>query len=110
MMSGMNGLVTLVTLLSIAWTIGFVYLIWVVSSKETGVVKLVGQVTAIVVLTLAVVLFIYGWSAGGRMGKSCRMMGGEMMGKEKGKMMKEMMKDPEMKKLMMEKMEKGMKK
>ena len=48
---------------------GFAYLIWTVSAKETGNVKLVGQVIAILIAVFALVILLYG-------GIYCGMMGG----------------------------------
>ncbi|MFC1571441.1 hypothetical protein ACFL31_02695 [Candidatus Margulisiibacteriota bacterium] len=109
--------------------LGFAYIIWVLSNKESGNIKSAGQIIAIVIAVIAAIILLYGtlysgvmgrggW-CGGRKGKgSYGMMGKKMssqyMMKKVGKMsdegrmgmMQEMAKDPEMRKEMQECLEK----
>lgn len=72
------GLILLVVLL-----LGFAYIIWVLAAKESGNVKIVGQVIAAIIAILAVIVLIYG-VVGGPMKGGCMQGKGTMM--EPGKM------------------------
>jgi hypothetical protein len=99
MMSGMGTGMIWGSLLAVVLLLGFAYLIWVQAIKESGGVKGVGQVIAIVIAVLAVIILLYGSVYGGMMGK-CGGKGGRMGGMsdrmekmmDKGMMDKEMMK------------------
>ncbi|MDD5593968.1 MAG: hypothetical protein PHG97_04450 [Candidatus Margulisbacteria bacterium] len=108
MMGGMMGagfgwLFLLYTLLVLFLILGFAHIIWLMSVKESGSSKLIGQIISIVIVVLVVILFLYGAIYGRGMMKNC-MMGQGMMGKDmmmKQEMMKGMEKmTPEMKKMM----------
>ncbi|MBI5699559.1 hypothetical protein HZC35_04510 [Candidatus Saganbacteria bacterium] len=96
------------SLLGTLLILGFAHIIWVISIKEAPTTKLIGQILAIAITVLIVVLFLYGGVYGGLMGRGGYgmhgMMGPGMMGK--GMMgpeyMDKMMKSPEMKKWMEE--------
>jgi hypothetical protein len=78
----------LVPLLVVVLLLGFAYLVWVFSNKETGGVRIIGQVVAIVLVVFAVLLLFFGGVMGGMMGPGMMgpgmmrsgMMGGGMMG------------------------------
>jgi len=84
---------------------GFAYIIWVLAAKETGGIKLTGQIIAAVIAVIALLVLVYGSLYGGRMrgmgmmgGKGCEMMDSGKMNKmmpssEKHQMMKEKMMD-----------------
>jgi hypothetical protein len=115
--AGFGWLMTLNTILLLFGVWGFAYIIWTMASKESGNLKMIGQVIAGVIAVMIVAILIYGLSFGSQMRSSMRsgMMGGSMMGcpmmgsgmtkgKDGGKMM-----TPERQKMMKEKMEhKGM--
>jgi hypothetical protein len=77
--------------------LGFAYIIGVMAMKETGNVKLAGQVIAGVIAVLTIIIFLYGAIWGGQMkrgmmgGSGCPMMGkgmkmdGKMDGMKMGK-------------------------
>jgi len=98
MMGGyFGGIFIFWSLLAIALLFGFAYIIWVLASKETGGIKLAGQIISVAIAVLVVILVLYGLIYGGRMKGPGMMRMGE---KERGEMMKEMMKNPEMRKMM----------
>jgi len=103
MMGGyFGGIFIFWSLLAIALLFGFAHIIWVISIKESAATKLIGQILSIAIVVLTLILFLYGAIYGGRM-MSGGMMGPSMMRmgeKERGEMMKEMMKSPEMRKMM----------
>jgi hypothetical protein len=89
-------------LLALSLLLGFAYIVMVFANKESGLVKLAGQVIAAVIVIIAVVMLLQCGTM-----KRCPMMGrGMMQGKDSDKMMMEMMKkNPDMqKKMMQEKM------
>ncbi len=96
MMSGgmVGGLVLMTFLL-----FGFAYIVWVLAAREAGGLKLIGQVIAVVIAVLALLILVYGSVYGGRMHN---MMGRGMMGP--GMWDKGMMQNPEMQKMMQERM------
>lgn len=101
MMYGMVGLSLLVLFL----VLGFAHIIWILSVKESGLSKLLGQIVAAVIAVLVIALYIYGMAAGPKMHKGMMGsgMGPGMM--NKGMMCPDMMdKKMEMKKEMMKKM------
>jgi hypothetical protein len=105
----MGTVMVLWSLLSTCLVLGFSYIIWILACKESGYLKIGGQILAGVIKVLAIILFIYSLVIGCQMkmplgGKmDCPMMGGKGDGQ---KMMMEMMKkNPEMMKMMKEKME-----
>lgn len=70
---------TLVSLLGLGLLLGFAYIVLVSANKEGGALKMTGQVLAVIIALLAIVVFIYGASAGNKMkhrmsGMSCPMM------------------------------------
>lgn len=72
MMGGMMGagfgwMFLLYTLLMLFLVLGFAHIIWMMSIKESGSSKLIGQIISIVIIVLAVVLFLYGGYKGGKM-------------------------------------------
>ncbi len=109
---GFGWLMLLYALLCLFGVWGFAYIIWVLSAKETGSIKMIGQIISIVVAVLIVLILISGSIYGGRMmsggmGMGMGMMGSEMS-KERMEMMKKMMmNNPEYQKMMMEWEKKG---
>jgi 4-amino-4-deoxy-L-arabinose transferase-like glycosyltransferase len=89
-------------LLTLFMVLGFGYIIWVLAAKESGNVKLAGQIISAVIIVLAVILCLYGAVRSPRIGN--QMMDQEMMMKQQQNMMKQNMeKMPrEMKKIMRE--------
>lgn len=83
----------LVSCLFLFYVLGFAFIVWCFAGKEAGMLKIAGQVIAVIIAVLVIVLFIYGGMKGGRMGKgmcpmckpghSCMMHSGD-----KAKMMK----------------------
>jgi preprotein translocase subunit SecG len=101
------------SIISAIFVIGFAYIILVLANKESGNMKLAGQIVAALVAIVAVVVLLYGATGRGHYG----MMGGKgMMMGGKGMMMEMMKKDPSMmqdmckNKEMREMMQKGLKK
>jgi hypothetical protein len=74
---GMMGGMGFIWLLVVVLVLGFAYLIYVSSSKETGNVKQAGQVLAWVIVILVVLLVLFGLIWGGVGGRG--MMGRGMM-------------------------------
>jgi len=76
-------------LLSVVLLLGFAYIIWVLAEKESGTIKTVGQMIAVIIAVLAVIVLIYG--AVGPRGSGCMSGMGGMTGQgkmmEPGKMM-----------------------
>jgi hypothetical protein len=109
MMSGFTSILLLYSLLVLMMVLGFAYIIWIMSVKESGNAKLPGQIVSIVIVVLSLLLFLLGITYGGQMRskmKGCPMMGSGMMeGKGSQKMMEMMKKNPEMGKKMMKMME-----
>ena len=60
--------------------LGFGYIVWLKAAKQTGSTKLVGQIIAIVIIVLAVVLCVYGGMKAGKM--KHQMMDKEIMMKQ----------------------------
>ena len=77
--------------------LGFGYIILTIAAKESGNIKLAGQIISIVIIVLAVLLCVYGGMKGGKMRGQNMMMKQEMM---KQDMMKQGMDKHEMKKMM----------
>ena len=80
MMSGMAGGMVEGLLLAVSLLLGFAYILWVIASKESGNVKLIGQVISAVIAVLAVVILlggVYG-SLTGKAGMCGAMKGGHM--------------------------------
>ena len=69
MSSGMMGGMVWASVLSVLLLLGFAYIVWVLSSKETGTTKSVGQLIAALIALIALVLLLYGTVYGGVMGK-----------------------------------------
>jgi len=105
MMSGMGNMVIIWSLLSLSMALGYALIIWILSAKESGWVKLAGQIISAAIAILVIVMFLYGGICGRKMSKACPM-GKGMMGKDLAKMMEMMKKNPEMQKKMMEQMKK----
>ncbi|MFH1386407.1 MAG: hypothetical protein ABIH50_01915 [bacterium] len=119
MMGGMGGgivwMVFLYSLLFLALVLNLAYIVWTIALKESGYVKTTGLAFACGMTVLAIIIFFYGLVYGGGMRENRSMMGGGMgrgnmmMEGKGGKMlMKKMMKDPEMMKMMKEMMGKEM--
>lgn len=109
MMGNMMGMAW-IGLLWLTGVLGFAYIIWVLATKENNTVKLLGQILAIVIAALAIIIFIYMSMSAGQMRKMGYEMDGTMMNsKMKREMMDRMMKDGKMPKEMREKMLKMMK-
>lgn len=124
MMSGMMTGMYWGLLLTAFLVIGFAYIIWVLASKEAGGIRITGQIIAIVIAVLAVL--ILGGAFSGFMGNYGRgmrgvdwryapnmMMPGSMMNlpeKESREYIREKMKYPQMRKMMQEPMKQEQKK
>ena len=107
MMGSMAGILYVTILLATSLLLGFAYIIWVLSSKESGNAKLMGQIVSVAIIALTVISLGYGLYAGATMGRMMgrhKMMGGEgmKMGKDMKAKMEMMKKNPEMMKKMME--------
>ena len=70
------------SLLILFIVLGFALIVWSVAGKENGAVKTGGQIIAIVIAVLVLILFLYGSISGGKMkgmcgmcamGKTCKM-------------------------------------
>jgi len=99
----MTGWFWLVPLLGTFLLLGFAYLVWVFADKESGGLKLTGQIIAVVIAILAVILFLGGLYLGvtGRgMYGGPRMMGIGQPGMHRS--VEKMMQDPQMRKWMEE--------
>ncbi|MFA6549184.1 MAG: hypothetical protein WCT39_04555 [Candidatus Margulisiibacteriota bacterium] len=88
-------------LLGLFMLLGFAYIVMAFANKESGMIKVAGQVLAAAIAIIAIIMLL---QCG--MTKRCPMTGRAMMqGKDGEKMMMEMMKKhPDMQKKMMEKM------
>ena len=95
--------------------LAFAYILWVLSDKESGNMKMTGMTLSILIIIIAVVMFLGSLVYGGRMGKdkcgcmmsSCDMKGGMMMNmsdKEMKEKMDMMMKNPKMHEMMKKEM------
>jgi len=101
MMGGMMGagfgwMVLIYSLLMLALVLAFAYIVWILSAKETGNIKLIGQVLSIVIAVLVILIFLYGAVNAGRMrGHYGSKMGGKQMKQvqEMQKLMKQMHKE-----------------
>ena len=90
------------SLIAVLFLIGFAYIVLSLSNKETGNMKLAGQIIAVLVALVAVLVLFHGVTGKGRCGK-CGM-GDEGMMEDKGmkcEMMGKMEKNPSMMKDMM---------
>ncbi len=71
MMMGMGmgsaWMIVLYMLLSLFIVLGFGYIVWIMAVKESGNTKLTGQIIAIVIIVLAIVLCLYGAVKGPQM-------------------------------------------
>lgn len=99
---------------SVLFVVAFAYIVLALANKESGNMKLAGQVIAVLVALVAVVILYYGATGRGHYG----VMGGRGMTGEKGmkcemmidmmkknpSMMDEMMKDKDMRQMMQKKM------
>jgi len=65
----MGGGMIWTSLLAVVLLLGFAYIIWILATKETGAVKNTGQVIAIIIAVLALIILLYGSIYGGMMGK-----------------------------------------
>lgn len=105
--TGFSLLLLVYSLLALGLVLGFSYILWILAMKEAGYVKTTGLVIACGVAALAAILFLSGLIFGSRMaggyGMGSMMGPGTMMeGKEGRKMIMEMMKSPEMMKILKE--------
>ncbi|MFA5113770.1 MAG: hypothetical protein WC529_05710 [Candidatus Margulisiibacteriota bacterium] len=110
---GIGAMSWLILLLSVVWAFGFAYIIWVLAAKENGGMKTAGQVMAVLIALLTIVLLIYGGTWGSK-ARNRMMRGGMMMeGRRGGQMempcMKSDMSDKQKMDCMMKKMGKGRK-
>ena len=111
--AGFGLLLFLYALLALGLILGFSYIIWILAMKEAGYVKTTGLVIGCTIAALAAILFLSGLIYGGRMaggyGMGSMMGPGMMMEGQEGRkyMYEQMMKDPEMKKLMREMEKRG---
>jgi len=100
----LSGILVWWCLLIIAMLFGFAYILWVLAGKETGGNKLTGKIISIAIVVLTLILFfycvVYGGSIRQGMGRMPYGPGNMMQGKEHKGMMREMMKNPEMQKMM----------
>ncbi len=82
-------------LASVIIIIGLAYVILVLANKESGNMKIGGQIIAALVLFVAIAILYHGY-VGGRYNRGCNVMGGkgEMMEGKCGMMMEMMKKDP----------------
>jgi len=55
--------------------LGFALIVWIVSGKEAGIVKLAGQIIAVLLVVLVVSAFSYCLMKGDRMGRGMCSMG-----------------------------------
>ena len=107
----MSGILLWWCLLSIALLLGFAFIVWVLAGKEASGLKLTGQIISVVITVITIILFIYcivyGGGIRGGMGMFPCGKGNTMQGAGMGKegMMKEMLKNPEMQKMMKQHME-----
>lgn len=105
--AGFGWLMLMYTLLAIVLILGFSYIIWILAMKETGYIKTTGLVIACAIAVLTVILFLSGLIYGGRMTGRYGVGGvtgpGMMQGKEwRNYMYEQMMRDPEAKKWLKE--------
>lgn len=88
------------TITVLIFVLGFGYIIWVLANKESGNMKLAGQIIAALVVLVAIVMLYYGIAGQGCCGMGGHgMMGGRMMYSKSMKcdmMMDMMKKDPSM--------------
>jgi hypothetical protein len=92
------------------------YILWVLSDKESGNMKMTGMILSVLIIIIAVVMFLGSLVYGGRMGMGmnggCMMSSGEMKGgmmmnmsdKEMKEKMGMMMKNPKMREMMKKEM------
>lgn len=78
-MSGMMGGMVYGILLSVMLLLGFAYIVFVMANKESGWIKTTGQVIAVVITVMAVIIFLYSGIYGGLMGRGGKMGGCMMM-------------------------------
>ena len=109
MMYGMVGGMWLGLFFGVVFLLGFAFIVWVLAVKESGWLKIAGQIISIIIVVAAALMLLYSGVYCGMMGRG-RSGGMKMMGvgKEQQQMMKEMMKDGKVK-MMMEKYMKDMK-
>ncbi len=92
MMGGTAGGMIWGSLLLVVLLLGFAYIVWVLATKETGAVKTTGQVIAIIIAVLALIVLLYGSIYGGMRGRGLggdrgyKTMGPGMMMHKMGKM------------------------
>lgn len=69
---------------------GFAFIIWVLACKESGITKIIGQILAIIIILLVILVSVYGVIRGCPMSKCCCPMMGKckMHSMDKTKMMK----------------------
>jgi hypothetical protein len=98
---------------SVLFILAFAYIVLALANKETGNMKLAGQVIAVLVALVAVVILFYGATGRGHYGMMGRGMTGEKgmkcemmidMMKKNPSMMDEMMKNKDMRQMMQKKM------
>jgi uncharacterized membrane protein len=78
MMGGMMGagfgwMFLIYSVLMLALVLAFAYIVWILSAKETGNIKLIGQVLSIVIAVLVILIFLYGAVNVGRRGYGGKM-------------------------------------
>ncbi len=96
MMCGAGNGFLLGALLGVFLILGFSYIVWVLSSKESGIVKIMGQIVSLVIAIIIISMFVLGsfggYGRGRGMGYGRNMDKMEKCMEENNKMMKEMQK------------------
>jgi hypothetical protein len=71
MMMGYGGMIW-GSLLAVLILLGFAYIVWVLAAKEGGGIRAVGQIIAILIGLLALIILVYGTIFSGFMGRGWR--------------------------------------
>jgi hypothetical protein len=95
MMCGMTGGMFWASFTAVLLLAGFAYIIWVMASKESGAVKIIGQIIAVIIAVLALIILLYGGIYGGGMGRGMRGNFGSEAKMMNPEMMRQMMSLPE---------------
>ena len=108
MMYGMGQGLIWGLILSVFLLFGFAYIVWILANKESGSVKVIGQIIAAVIALIALVILIYGSIFGGSMQRRAGYWGpmGPGMMQQPGAvnqyMYRQMMNDPAFRQQMMQ--------
>lgn len=92
-MYGMMGGMIWMSLVSVVMVFGFAYVVYVLASKESGLVKTIGQVVAAIIALASIVMLLYGVIYGNMIcgaGKAGKMMNNPQMNKQMMQMQKMM--------------------